>query len=101
MSGMLLPELRHSSPRWLNLLDRAIGRHEGNYEKGTWMRSLCPGCSQWFYKSDKRLGTTPISPDRLLMHLGGLDNSRSWQVYFEGQGRALGDRVCDLKSDVE
>ena len=26
-SGMLLPGLRHASPRWLNLLARVIGRY--------------------------------------------------------------------------
>ena len=58
MFGMLLSGLRHASPRWLNLLDRVIGRDGGHFGKGTWIRLTCPGCSQWLVESDKR--RTPL-----------------------------------------
>ena len=54
MSEIYLPRLPHALPRWLNLLARVIGHHGGHFEKDTWMRSTCPGCSQLLYESDKR-----------------------------------------------
>ena len=54
MSEIYLPRLPHALPRWLNLLARVIGHHGGHFEKDTWMRSTCPGCSQLLVESDKR-----------------------------------------------
>ena len=41
MSRVLVPGLRHASSRWLNLLARNVGRHDGYFKKGTWIQSTC------------------------------------------------------------
>ena len=46
-------------------------------------------------------GATPTSPDWLLMHLDGAGQFKFFASSLRGTGRALGDRVCGLKADVE
>ena len=100
MSGMRLPGLRHASPRWLNLLAHIIGRH-GDTSKGHVDAVNLPEVKSVACWKRQAPGTTPISPDRLLMHLDGAGQFTSWQVFFMRQERTLGDQVCNLNADVK